>query len=160
MIRPVKENDAETIRDIYNYYVENTFITFEEMPLSAVESLERIRGISAKYPYLVLEDGGELTGFAYINTWKERSAYRHSAEISVYLKNGSQGKGLGKGFLEALLKEVRKTDIHALVAGITLPNERSVGIFEHFGFKKIGQFNEIGFKKSQWLDVGYWELIL
>ena len=160
MIRSVKESDAAAIRDIYNYYVENTVITFEEDPLSIAEIEERIRKISVKYPYLVLEDEGETKGFAYANTWKERAAYRNSAEISVYLKNGCQGKGLGKTLLGNLLAEVRKTGLHALVAGITLPNERSTGMCESLGFKKIGQFNEIGYKNGRWLDVGYWELII
>ena len=163
MIRKVKEEDAEAIAGIYNYYIENTVITFEEIPLSITEIKGRIHKISSKYPYLIREDNGEITGFAYVNTWRERSAYRHSAEVSVYLKNGRQGKGLGKELLKSLLEEVHKTDvysIHALVAGIALPNNGSVGIFEYFGFRKIGQFNEIGFKKGIWLDVGYWELIL
>jgi phosphinothricin acetyltransferase len=67
---------------------------------------------------------------------------------------------MGRELFSRLLEEVRKTTIHAIVSGITLPNEASIVLHEKFGFKKIACFNEIGFKSGQWLDVGYWELIL
>ena len=95
MIRPLEPGDSTAIRIIYNYYIENTNVTFEESPLSAAEMEERISKISAKFPYFVLEEDGEITGYAYANTWKERTAYNRSAEISVYLKNGFQEKGRG-----------------------------------------------------------------
>jgi phosphinothricin acetyltransferase len=160
MIRPVNENDSAAILDIYNYYIENTVITFEEKALSLPEMKERIKKISGKYPYIVREDDGEVTGYAYANTWRERAAYRYSAEISIYLKNGCQGKGRGMELLEKLLEEIRKTSLHVLVSGIALPNERSVRLFEKFGFRKIGHHHEIGFKEDRWVDVGYWELVL
>jgi len=160
LIRPVTAGDAPAICDIYNYYIEKTVITFEEEKLSANEMEIRITKISGAYPYLVREDDGEITGYAYANTWKERSAYRNSAEVSIYLKDGNQGKGWGQELLDRLLEEVRKTRLHVLIAGITLPNEKSVKLFEKNGFQKTGCFNEVGFKDSRWLDVGYWERIL
>jgi len=160
MIRSVKLSDAPAIRDIYNYYIENTVSTFEEELLSLHDTEARIEKISAAYPYLVREDGGEISGYAYANLWKERASYRNSAEISVYLKNGSQGKGRGTELLGRLLEEVRKSTLHVLIAGITLPNDASVKMCEAYGFTKIGRFNEVGFKHGRWLDVGYWELIL
>ena len=163
MVRPVCPSDAAAICSIYNYYIENTTISFEEIPLQTSVMEERICNISAKYPYIVFADencGGEITGYAYINTWKERSAYRYSAEISVYVRYGFEGKGIGRILMENLLKEVRKTEIHSLVAGITLPNDRSVALQEKFGFKNIARFEEIGYKFNKWIDVGYWELML
>jgi phosphinothricin acetyltransferase len=160
MIRPVCPGDAVSIAGIYNYYIENSVITFEEIPLSVREMEERILKISAKYPWLVWEESGDVTGYAYVNTWKERAAYRYAAELTIYLNHGFRGKGMGRELLSRLLEEVRKTAIHALVAGITLPNEASVALHEKFGFKQIASFNEIGFKLDKWLDVGYWELIL
>ena len=161
MIRPVNLEDGAAICSIYNHYVENAIYTFEEAPLQVDEMRERIRKISAKYPYLVYEDGnGEVNGYAYINTWKEREAYRFSAELSVYVKDGLHGKGMGRQLMERLLEEVRKTEIHSLVSGISLPNDPSVALHEKLGFVKIGQFREIGYKLGKWLDVGYWELVL
>jgi phosphinothricin acetyltransferase len=169
MIRPVSHADAAAICDIYNYYIENTAVSFEEKPLRFDEMEERIRKISAKYPYLVWEEEGAvpgdtnpggINGYAYINTWRERSAYRFAAEVSIYLRDGFQGRGMGKELMARLLDEARKTDIHALVAGITLPNERSVALHEKFGFRKTARFAEVGYKFNKWLDVGYWELLI
>jgi len=160
MIRKVKESDSRSISDIYNYYVENTTTTFEQIPLSLDETEARIKKISENFPYLVREDEGEITGYAYANTWKERCSYNKTAEISIYLKNGTLGKGRGKELLKSLLDELRKNQFHLLIAGIAQPNDASVKTFEHFGFKKVGQFTEVGFKKNRWIDVGYWELLL
>jgi phosphinothricin acetyltransferase len=161
MIRPVRADDAAAICSIYNHYVESAIFTFEEQPIQVDEMRERIRKISAKHPYIVWEEeSGEVNGFAYINTWKEREAYRFSAEVSVYIRNELRGRGMGRALMEKLLEEVRKTEIHSLVSGIVLPNDPSVILHEKFGFVKIGLFREIGFKLNRWLDVGYWELIL
>jgi phosphinothricin acetyltransferase len=160
MIRLVKPGDAAVIVNIYNYYIKNTVITFEEMPVSVNEMEARIRKIAAQYPWLVWEEAGDVAGYAYVNTWKDKSAYRLAAELSIYIKNGFRGKGMGRELLSRLLEEVRKTNIHVLVSGITLPNEASVALHEKFGFKETARFNEIGFKMDKWLDVGYWELIL
>ena len=166
MIRPVSPEDGAAICSIYNHYVETTIYTFEETPLQINEMRERIRKISSKYPYLVYEDElGEINGYTYINTWKERSAYRFSAELSIFVRDYYRGRGIGRKLMERLLEEIdkteiNKTDIHSLVSGIVLPNDPSVALHEKFGFVKIGQFREIGKKFDKWLDVGYWELIL
>jgi phosphinothricin acetyltransferase len=160
MIRSVKIDDAAAIRDIYNYYIINTIISFEEEPVSIREMTKRIRNISASYPWLVWEESEEVLGYAYIHQWHERAAYRYSAEVSIYLKKGHEGKGIGGNLFAHLLEKVKKSNIHALISGITLPNERSIALHEKFGFKKVARFNEVGFKMNKWLDVGYWELIL
>jgi phosphinothricin acetyltransferase len=160
MIRPVTLNDAAAICAIYNYYVKNTAISFEEQPVSIHVMEERIRDITAKYPWLVWETEAEILGYAYVNKYRERISYRYTAELSIYLKNGQEGKGIGSKLLTRFFETLRKTDIHALVSGITLPNEQSVALHEKFGFSKIAHFKEVGFKMNQWHDVGYWELIL
>jgi len=160
MIRTVTPADAPAICAIYNHYIENTVITFEETPLETAEMEERIGKITARYPYLVWEEDGTVNGYGYVNTWRERSAYRYSAELSIYLRDGFQGRGMGRKLMERLLEEVRKTEIHSLMAVITLPNDRSVALHEKLGFRKVGRFEEIGYKFNTWLDVGFWELIL
>jgi len=160
MIRGIKSDDAAAISAIYNYYVENTVITFEEEPVSVKTMEERIRAITAHYPALVWEEAGEILGYAYVHAWHERSAYRFTAEDSIYLKHGLEGKGIGTALFKRLLEEVRKLDLHALMSVITVPNAVSVGFHEKFGFKQAGCFAEAGFKFGRRLDVGYWELIL
>jgi phosphinothricin acetyltransferase len=160
MIRPVRCADTAAICRIYNYYVENTVITFDETPVKAEIMEEHIRKITAHFPWFVWEEGGKIAGYAYLHPWKERWAYRFSTEDSIYLTQEAQGKGVGEKLLSRLLGEVKKTEIHTVVAGITLPNEKSIGLHEKFGFKKTAHFPEIGYKLGKWLDVGYWELIL
>jgi phosphinothricin acetyltransferase len=160
MIRPVKPADAQAICGIYNYYIVNTAVSFEEEPLSPSEMEGRIRTIAAKYPWFVWEEAGEVLAYTYINTWRDRAAYRYSAELSIYVRSGYEGRGLGGKLMAHLLGTVKKTELRVLVSGITIPNERSVALHEKFGFRKAAQFHEIGFKLDTWLDVGYWELIV
>jgi phosphinothricin acetyltransferase len=160
MIRPVELLDCKAITDIYNYYIETTVITFEEVPMAVPEMQNRINGIRELFPYLVYEENGEILGYAYVDAFHSRSAYRFTLEDSIYLRNGCQGKGIGKALLKELLNEIKKSDKHSIVAKIALPNERSINLHEAFGFKNVGTLKEVGRKFDKWLDVGYWELIL
>jgi phosphinothricin acetyltransferase len=160
MIRLVKNDDAAAIADIYNYYVVNTAITFEESPVDVNIIADRIISITAQYPWYVWEEKGEIIGYAYAHRWHERAAYRYAAEDSIYLKQGYERRGIGKQLLERVIEDTRRQETHVLMAVITVPNEGSVGLHERLGFKKAGQFNEIGYKLGERRDVGYWELIL
>jgi len=160
MIRPVELSDCKSIVDIYNYYVETTVITFEEIPLTVPEMQNRVNEIRKLFPYLVYEENGEVLGYAYVDAFHSRSAYRFTLEDSIYLRNGCQGKGMGRALLDALLNEVKKRDAHSIMAKIALPNERSIKLHEAFGFKNVGTLKEVGRKLDKWLDVGYWELIV
>jgi phosphinothricin acetyltransferase len=160
MIRPVTTNDTAALCGIYNYYIANTVITFEEEELEPTVMEARIRDITGKYPWFVWEEDGELLGYAYAHKWNERAAYRFSAEDSVYLRHDVLGRGLGRQLLGQVIAELRKTDIRVLMSVITMPNERSVALHEGFGFQKAAEFREIGYKLNCWLNVGYWELLL
>jgi phosphinothricin acetyltransferase len=165
MIRPVRPEDAAAVCGIYNHYIKNTVITFEEEPVGLSEMRRRIAAVTAKYPWFVRGDNGEISGYAYLNAYRDRSAYRFTAELSVYIKEDRLGEGMGTELLGRLLSAARETAperqaLHAVVSGITLPNERSVALHEKFGFTQTACFRETGFKQGRWLDVGYWELVL
>ena len=160
MIRSVEPKDAREIVGIYNFYINNTDITFEEHTVSVDEMEKRISDVTAKYPWLVIEEGGNILGYAYSSKYRERSAYRYTAELTIYMKNGEEGKGLGAELMRRVIEETRGRGIHILISAIAIPNERSVTIHEKFGFEKIGHFREVGFKFDHWIDVGYWELVL
>lgn len=157
MIRKVELKDAKAIVDIYNYYILNTNITFEVETLKEEDMKERIQKIMKKYPYIVYEDKGQVLGYAYLGEFKSRAAYRFSVESSIYLDINSKGKGIGKKLYEEILELAKGYDIHTIIAGITIPNEASIGIHEKLGFKKVAHFEEVGYKEGKWLDVGYWQ---
>lgn len=159
-VRPVTERDAESIARIYNHYILETVITFEEEPVTAGEMESRIREVeSASFPWLVAEDGaGGVAGFAYASKWKGRCAYRYSTEVTVYVDVDAKGRGAGTSLYSTLLPMLRDRDMHVLLAGIALPNDASVAIHEKFGFEKTAHLREVGFKFGEWIDVGYWQL--
>ena len=160
-IREVRQSDAEPIAAIYNHYVQTSIATFEEAPVPREDICHRIEGVrSASLPWLVAERSGRVIGYAYATAWKSRSAYRFSAEASMYIAPGHVGRGTGSALYAELIAAVRETGIHVLIGGISLPNEASVAINEKFGFRKVAHFAEVGFKFGKWIDVGYWQLAL
>ena len=158
-VRRVKAEDAAPIADIYNFYVSNTHHTFETEKITLAGMRKRIGEIAGNFPFLVCEENGEIFGYAFATRYKARQAYRHSVEVSVYVKDGSHKKGIGKSLYQGLLESLAETDVHAIIAGIALPNDASVRLHERFGFEKVAHFREVGFKFGRWIDVGYWELI-
>jgi L-amino acid N-acyltransferase YncA len=160
MIRACTAADAAAICAIYNPYIRDTVITFEEAPVSTAEMARRIGEVTGRLPWLVTEEQGALVGYAYATPWKTRSAYRLSVETTVYVAPGQQRRGLATDLYRELLVQLRRLGVHCAVGGIALPNPASVALHEKLGFKKIGQFAEIGRKFDRWVDVGYWELIL
>jgi L-amino acid N-acyltransferase YncA len=160
MIRPVKLSDAQDICNIYNEYVTNTRITFEEKPVTVEEMENRIKKITEQYPWLVYEESNKIIGYTYASKWKERPAYRHSVETGIYIASNNRGTGIGSQLKAELIKELSSLSIHCIICGIALPNPASVALCEKFGFQKVAQFKEVGFKLDKWVDVGYWELIL
>lgn len=158
-LRKVKISDAEQIAEIYNHYVLNSHSTFEVEAVEISEMERRIEEISTKYPYFVLVEADKILAYTYANLYKTRAAYQNSVEISVYVRNGIHQKGIGTQLYTKLFEELGKTDVHAIIAGISLPNEASIKLHEKFGMKKVAHFEEVGFKLGRWIDVGYWEVI-
>lgn len=160
IIRACEARDVPTVCEIYNYYIANTVITFEENPLSTTEMSARIHAYTQLYPWFVCEVNGVVVGYAYATKWKERAAYKNSVEITVYLDHTQSGKGYGKALYTKLLESLVTMGCHVVLGGIALPNEASVGLHEYFGFKKVAHFSEVGFKLGRWVDVGYWQKII
>ncbi|WP_105617651.1 GNAT family N-acetyltransferase [Vallitalea okinawensis] len=158
MIREAMISDAKIIASIYNYYVENTAITFEEELITSKEIIKRMGYIQKKYPWFVFIEDGQVLGYAYANKWRERSAYRFAVEISIYLDHRQTGKGIGSKLMAHLLENLKLRDIRCIIGGITIPNPGSIAIHEKFGFHKVAQFEKVGYKFDKWLDVGYWQL--
>ena len=160
-IRIATAADADRIAEIYNHYVANTVVTFEEEPVTGGEMRRRLDEVFASaLPWLVAESGGRMVGYAYATKWKARSAYRFSVETTVYLAVGLGRRGLGSRLYEELFRLLKEKGVHAAIGGIALPNDASVALHEKFGMRKVAHFEEVGFKFGKWVDVGYWERIL
>jgi len=160
IIRACVTKDIPAICEIYNYYIANTLVTFEENLINHSDMSERINAYTKTYPWFVCEVDGVVVGYAYATKWKERTAYKNSVETTVYLEHTQSGKGYGKALYSALLKSLENIGCHVVLGGIALPNESSVGLHEYFGFKKVAHFSEVGFKLGRWVDVGYWQKII
>jgi len=85
-IRPARRDDCGRISEIYNYYIKNTAISFEEEGVSIEEMEARMESITRRFPWLVHEEDGVIKGYAYLSAWKERSAYRYTAETTIYVE--------------------------------------------------------------------------
>ena len=161
LIRDAIAADAPTLVAIYNHFVQHTIVTFEEAPVSAEEFARRMDGVlSAALPYLVAEVEGVVAGYAYASRWKERSGYRYSVESTVYLAPASVGRGVGTALYRALFVRLTAWGAHAVMGGVSLPNEASVALHEKLGMRKVAHFEAVGFKFGRWVDVGYWQRVL
>ena len=160
MIRNAEARDAKAISEIYNYYILNTVITFEESPVDEAEMARRIAHVRERLLWLVEEVDGEVIGYCYATEWRVRSAYRFSVESTVYLKNGCGGNGIGTKLYQELIHQLKHKNVHTVIGGISLPNDSSVALHEKMGFVNIARFKEVGFKMDKWVDVGYWQLLI
>ena len=164
LVRPATLEDAQAVATIYNHYIVNTVVTFEEVEVSAAEVSGRISGVyGAGLPWLVAElAAGEssVVGYAYATGWKSRPAYRYTTEVSVYVAPGREGLGVGSALYGRLIPEITEKGIHVALGGIALPNIGSVALHEKFGFHKVAHMEEVGFKFGRWIDVGYWQRTL
>ncbi len=157
-IRPAERADAARIAEIYNHYVAQTVVTFEEEAVAAGEMARRVEEVQgASLPWLVAEDDGRVVGYAYAAKWRPRSAYRFSVEVTVYLGPDDGGRGIGSGLYGEVFPVLQRQGLHAVMAVIALPNEASVALHEKFGMRKVGHLHEVGFKFDRWIDVGYWQ---
>lgn len=160
-VRAATHLDAGTIAQIYNYYVGNTVITFEEDAVPADEMSRRITEVQARgLPWLVAERDGEIVGYSHAAPWKARAAYRQSVETTIYLRHGMEGRGIGRTLYSALLPILKERGIHAVIGGAALPNPASVALHAALGFERVATFREVGFKFGRRIDVAYWQRIL
>jgi len=160
MIRLAGPGDAAQVAAIYAPHVTGASTSFEYAPPDAAEMAARIASTLAYTPYLVLDTAGEVLGFAYASKHRERAAYQWSVDVSVYVHERAQRRGVGRALYESLFALLRLQGFYAAHAGITLPNPASVGLHEALGFRPVGVYRSVGFKRGAWHDVGWWQLPL
>lgn len=162
MIRTATNEDYPAIAEIYNHYVVHTTATCETTRLSHGEIQKRAEEAERlDLPWLIAENNTKgIDGFACARRWKERAAYLHTVEISVYLAPQCKGQGLGTALYNALFRLLRNNHVHAAIAGITLPNHAGVALHEKFAMKKVAYLKEVCIKFGTPLDLGYWQIVL
>lgn len=160
-IRNAVAADASRIASIYNYYISNTIITFEVKEITAAAIVDRLQHVLADgFPWIVLENEKTLVGYAYATKFRDREAYRYTAESTVYLDPKQTGRGYGARLYRELLDRLKRMGIHVVIGVVSLPNPASVRLHESLGFKQTAHLQQVGFKFGQWIDVGDWQLIL
>ncbi len=164
---PVILRHADPARDsagcaaIYAPAVADGPISFEgSPPPDAAEMGARIAVISRTHPWLVIEDGGLVVAYAYASPHQSRAAYRWAADVSIFVDRAHHRRGFGRRVYLALFELMRRQGLRVACAGITLPNEASVGLHRAVGFEPVGVFRQIGWKAGAWHDVGWWQLML
>mgnify|MGYP003614375422 FL=1 len=155
LIRPSRDEDVAAITAIYNHHVLHGTGTFEIDPPSASDMATRRADVLGKgLPYLVVEEEGQVLGFAYGNWFKPRPAYRFSAENSIYLAPGVAGRGLGRLLLDELRAQAEAAGVRKLIAVIgDSANAGSIGVHRSAGFTHVGLIKSCGWKFDRWLDI-------
>ncbi|WP_241037283.1 GNAT family N-acetyltransferase [Blastococcus litoris] len=156
-VRDAGPADARRCAEIYAPYVRDTAISFESMPPSAAEMADRIATAQREHAWLVLEDDGTVTGYAYAGPFMSRAAYRWSATVSVYLDGAHRRSGGGRALYTALLDRLAGAGIRTVLAGVALPNEASEGLHRSLGFQPAGTYRRVGWKLGRWHDVTWYQ---
>lgn len=157
-IRPVTDADLPDIREIYNYYVTNSVVTFDEKKWSIAQWREKLAFLrKLDLPFLVAQaPTGQILGYALVQPMSSKSAYRYSVENSIYLGQAATGKGLGRALLEAIIAACEQKGIRQMVAVISDKGaEGSVALHEKLGFVEVGRMGRVGFKFGRWLGTIY-----
>lgn len=168
ILRPATPDDIAAITEICNHYIATDTATFELEPVTEAEMARRIDEAARKgSPCTVCEEpasqGGTaslVVGYAYAHPWKERAAYLHTWETTVYVRPGHCRKGIGMRLVENLIADCRSRGAHVLIACITAENAASIRLHERLGFRQASLFHAVGRKFGRWLDVVDCELVL
>lgn len=159
-VRPASLDDLEPITAIYNEAILKTVATFDTVPKSLADQTRWFHDHVPRYPILVAELDGKVVGWASLSRWSDRPAYDGTAEVSVYVEQGHQGKKIGRDLLEALVAAGGKGGFHALVSRIVQGSDASIHLHDRLGFSHVGVMKEAGRKFGKLLDVTIMQKIL
>ena len=152
--------DADACAAIYAPSVTHGVASLEEVAPDSAEFGRRIAAVTARFPWLVAELDGVVAGYAYASQHHERASYRWSADVTVYVSGAHHRRGVARTLYGRLFELVQQQGYYEVCAGITLPNDASVGLHESLGFRPIGVYRDIAFKFGVWRDVGWWQKTL
>ena len=157
VIRPAKKEDVSAMLSIYAPYVRETAVTFEYEVPSENEFIRRLDTVMTFYPWLVCEENGKVTGYAYASCFHERKAYQWDVEMSIYMEREARHRGNGRKLYETLFSILKAQGIYILYAHITYPNDASIAFHEAMGFERTAHFSRTGYKLGRWRDTVFME---
>ena len=159
-LRLATRDDAGTINDIQNHYVVHSTATFLTEPLTLDQRLAWLDGHPPTHPVIVAQAGGPVVGWGSLEVFRGRPAYRHTAELSVYIHPDWHRRGIGRAIVEALIERARALGHHALVGGCCSETTAAIALLEACGFSRVAHFKEVGHKFGRWLDVVFLQRLL
>lgn len=157
LVRAPRDDDFEVLAAITSHYITTTSVHFAYDPVSAAELFEQWLRYRAWFPWFVAEHDGAILGYAKAGTWRERAAYRWTAEVGLYVADDARRRGVGRALYEALLAELAHRGFRSAIAGITLPNDPSIALHRAFGFAAVGVVEDAGWKHGAWHAVEFWQ---
>lgn len=159
-LREARPTDAAALLDIYAPFILHTTITFETEVPSEAAFAERVRQYAERFPWLLAEEEGRVLGYCYAATHRARSAYQWAVESSVFVAPQAQRRGLATTMYQTLLTALRAQGLHRVYAGVTLPNDASLGLHTALGFTPVGVYERVGFKHGAWRDTAWYQYSL
>ncbi len=158
-IRPAREEDLPRLRDIYNHYVVNSYVTFDLDPVTLEDRRQWFRQFNSTGPHrlFVAKEKDEVIGYAGSFRFRTRCAYERTIETTVYCAPEVVGRGIGSKLYQVLFESLREEDLHVAIGAIATPNEPSVALHERFGFTLAGVTHEVGRKFDRFWDVAWYE---
>lgn len=159
-IRLAAQTDVPAMLAIYGPFVEHTSVSFETEIPGESEFWHRVQTVLKEAPWLVCTYENQVVGYAYASAHRSRQAYQWNRELSVYVKEAWRGRGIATALYSTLIELLKLQGYLNILIGISLPNETSVRFHEKMGFKPVGIYHSIGFKKGSFYDVGWWELVI
>ena len=159
-IRRARPEDRAAIDAIYEHFVRTSTCTYDERPGTDEARRAWFESHGERHPITVLEDAGAILGWAALSPWRERSGYRFTVELSVYVRDDARGRGHGARLLADLVERATRLGYHTLIGGISADQEASIRLHERLGFSRVAHFRQTGFKFGRWLDLAFYQLIL
>ena len=158
-IRPASHADLPRLTEIYNHYVVHTPVTFDLEPYTVERRVAWFEqfALQGRYRLLAAEEDSLVIGYAGTTRFRVKPAYDTTVETTIYCSHEAVGRGVGRLLYGALFEALADENINRIVGGYTLPNPASARLHEHFGFKPVGIFSEVGFKFGRYWDVQWTE---
>ncbi|WP_199619640.1 GNAT family N-acetyltransferase [Paenibacillus alkalitolerans] len=160
IVRKAVEADVPFMLTIYNEVVRNSAATFDLEEQSLEQRLGWFSKFDDRHPLLVAEVEGKVVGYCGILPFRSKPAYSHTVEVSIYIDELMQGKGIGRILLHEILELAKSIGHHVIIAGIVGENKGSIRLHENLGFTFVGTFREVGYKYEQWHDISFFQRIL